>query len=567
MKFREILIDYLYEQTIAPPVDDDVEDQEQGDEQEFDDEGNPIPRVPNDDDAELERDAEGNIIIPDEPLTEPNVPKVKKEKPLTPLQLVKKRWKEEWPALSDPDMNQAIEFFNRKKNGLRAYNPSPSAELPNIPVIAAMRMTFPDFPATDERRIKDLQTYTWKQMEFFTDFYSQEEAIIEADFEIEGDTEELREQSALSKWLNQYTKIVDQDGLIVHRITSQNESMALGRYQHILVGKYGKNRWCITRIPGDGGTNLYTSYRNERAYYFCMNKNQPQDHRFYVFVLQPAPGNERFALTDRANVHSEERTGISWEEAVRISKCPQLNEHREVFKYFPHTANERKDIRFESITFTNPNDPMYFFNQRKGVRFGYIESGRAINYPKIFEALPEDMQKEYVNRTIFETYKERYVSYDPNDMFGMLRVLGPQNIRFLDSILRMRFDPPIPAGIVAIKKAIMEKSLIPSYVKATNENIRMFMSRDDENLYGLFNLESNNGPEIIKQVRYKRGKIELVRYQNMTCCLIRFTHIDAGDYFYVFAPEVNLFGKNRTLRCNIITGEEGDKVSKQLPHI
>ena len=589
MKFREILLEYLYEQVEAPPVDDDVEDQEQDDDGVNDendgvndDEGFDFDFDPNDPD--LKHDEFGNILLPitdDEgnvrdykkinPYNPKNPPldKPKKVKPLSPVQLVKKKWKEEWDALADADMNQAIEFFNRKKNGLRAYNPSPAAELPNIPVISAMRMTFPDFPATNEQKVKDIQTYTWKQMEFFIDFYSQEEAVIDADFEIQGDTEELRERSAISKWHNQYTKIVDKDGLIVHRVTSQNESMALGRYQHILVGKFGGNRWCITRIPGDGGTNLYTTYRNERAYYFCLNQNLPVDNIMRVFVFQPAPGDQRFAVTSRTNSGSVtgEKTGLTWEQAVSFANCPQLNEHKEIFKYFKHTENERKDIRFESITFTNPNDPMYFFNQRKGVRVGYVESGRAINYPKIFEALPEEIQKDYVNRTNFDNYKERYVSYDPNDLFGMLRVLGPQNIKFLESILKMRFNPPIPAGIGAIKKAIMEKTLTPSYVKSTDENIRMFRSRDDENLYGIFNLASMLGPEIVKEVRYQRGAIELIRYQNLTCALIKFTHVDSGDYFYIFAPQTNLFGAGRSLRCNIITGRQGDEASAKYPHI
>ena len=593
MKFREILLEYLYEQVEAPPVDDDVEDQEQDDDGVNDgvngendgvndDEGFDFDFDPNDPD--LKHDEFGNILLPitdDEgnvrdykkinPYNPKNPPldKPKKVKPLSPVQLVKKKWKEEWDALADADMNQAIEFFNRKKNGLRAYNPSPAAELPNIPVISAMRMTFPDFPATNEQKVKDIQTYTWKQMEFFIDFYSQEEAVIDADFEIQGDTEELRERSAISKWHNQYTKIVDKDGLIVHRVTSQNESMALGRYQHILVGKFGGNRWCITRIPGDGGTNLYTSYRNERAYYFCLNQNLPTDDIMRVFVFQPAPGDQKFAVTSRTKSGSVtgEKTGLSWEQAVAFANCPQLNEHKNIFKYFPHTQNERKDIRFESITFTNPNDPMYFFNQRKGVRVGYVESGRAINYPKIFEALPEEIQKDYVNRTNFDNYKERYVSYDPNDLFGMLRVLGQQNIKFLESILKMRFNPPIPSGIGAIKKAIMEKKLIPSYVQATDENKRMFKSRDDENLYGVFNLSSMLGPEIIKEVRYHRGKVELIMYKNLTYALIKFEHVDTGEYFYVFAPQVNLFSAGRTLRCQIISGETGDKASASYPHV
>ena len=143
---------------------------------------------------------------PEEPESpeEPGKPAKPKEppkpKPLSEKQKLKLKWKQENPGLTNEDMDNTIEFFNRRKNGLREYkDPSTYPNYINLPEIVALMQRFPDMRdvLTDHQKIRDIQNYSWDEMEYYMDRVGAAMAAPEVDFKIEGDTPEIRKSKRI----------------------------------------------------------------------------------------------------------------------------------------------------------------------------------------------------------------------------------------------------------------------------------------------------------------------------------------------------------------------------------
>ena len=144
--------------------------------------------------------------------------------------------------MTNEDMDNTIEFFNRRKNGLREYkDPSTYPNYINLPEIVALMQRFPDMRdvLTDYQKIRDIQNYSWDEMEYYMDRVGAAMAAPEVDFKIEGDTPEIRKASAYRKWDTPINRILDENGIRVFKITGKDESIALGCLQHILRDLYG----------------------------------------------------------------------------------------------------------------------------------------------------------------------------------------------------------------------------------------------------------------------------------------------------------------------------------------
>jgi hypothetical protein len=548
MKLHDIVLRLLREQP-EPQDGDQIDNPQDGQE------------TPQDGEQEPQ---DGEQPVDNEPQTQE--PVVKKQKPLSPVEKVKIKWLSENPHLNDFMMDGIIESFNNRKNNLRVYiDPNSGATVRNMAEIYALKQRFPDFPAEDIQKLKDVQTYTWEQIEFLMDRFNTTEAAAEVDFSIEGDTPEDRKISAIQKWEKEYNKLIDENGIVVHKIEGKDEAIALGRLQHILVDKYGGSRWCVTLPPGSGGNNLYTGYRDRRSFYFVMDKNKPENDTYYISALQVVDMTKNqyegpFVVTPRPN---GDQMGKSWEDVVGI--FPALQGKENMFRIIPKSKKEQFDGVLDTIRFyPNPQNPPAandFAIQSRAVQEMYVDSpNRVINDPRSFMTLSEDLQKKYVANTTLDNYKSKYKNLDDSKPFGMLDALGSKNLRFLDAMMKSQLG--IKDGVLAVKTSILKLNYNTSYGDSQNDSIKMFISKVGQK-YGIMDL---NTIEWIKPLNYLRTKAEtyFTPEDRKLYILQRYTNEDGSDYFYWLFPKENLTSRDKSssshLRGKFLTKEEGDNI-------
>lgn len=548
MKFEEIFYTILAEQ-VRPGNRDPLDDPEMDDEGNLRDaNGNIIepalddnnePENPNNgvhgfDDGEF---ADNDVNNPPQPVE----PKPKKIKPLTEIEKLKLKWKGENPGLSDDNINDTIEFFNRHKNGLREYkDPATNPGYVNLPEITALLQRFPEMMniLSNHQKIRDIQNYSWDEMEYFMDRAGTTMAAAEMDFSIEGDTPETRLASAYKKWDSPINLIFNENGVIVHKITGKDEAIALGRLQHILVDRYGGFNWCITNAPGMSAANLYSTYRDRRAYYFVLDKNRSIEDDYYISTIEPVDMNSRqnyegpFAMTPRANGTD---TGNSWEDVLKIH--PQLRGKESLFKYFGPTPKEKYDFAIDKINFRQ-GDINDFAVQKLSVQKKYIDSGRLINDKRAFSVLPYDrvnnLRKDYIARTTLEDYKNRFKCNETTDPFGILNIIQsdtPGLFTFLDETVLMR-QLHLPRGVWGIKAGIVGISYNPVFSDIENRNIVLYREKNGHN-YGLMDIDKVNW---IKPMGYIMTTPKLLIRRDekgiSQFTLQRYASSDGRDYFY-----------------------------------
>lgn len=555
MKLKDIALYVLQEQPEEPQGDENLDNPEEvGQEDPQGDEGM------------------GNEPQPTNTQTPP-----KKEKKLSATDLIKIEWTKQNPYLNDTMMDEAIEFFNNRKNNLRPFvDPNNGQNVRNMPEIFAFKQRFPDFPAENVQKLKDLQNYTWEQIEFLMDRFNTTEAAGEVDFTIAGDTPEDRERSAREKWTKSQNKIIDEGGLVVFKCEGKDEAIALGRLQHILVSKYGGNRWCVTIPPGEG-SNLYNGYRqandkhlgkSRRTFYFIKDETKNENDPYYISALQAinmetSPGEGPFVITPRPNGDQYNKT---WEDVTRI--WPSLVGKENLIRSLPLSQKEKFDGILDKIRFypvpNNPPAANDFAIQSRAIQEMYVESPtRVINDPRSFMSLSEDLQKKYVAGTTLDNYKKKFKNLNESRPFGMLEALGPKLLRFLDEgVLKAQLK--IKDGVLAIKQSILQANYRVSFTDIENDAIKMFMGNRDEK-YGVMDLSTI---EWVKPLEYIRTKSTTFFNKSRKLFILqRYQSESSDDYFYWFFPKENLTSKDKSneqhLRGRFLTKEEGDMIPSQ----
>lgn len=484
--------------------------------------------------------------------------KPKKVKPLSEIQKLKLKWKEENPGLTEQGMDEAIIFFNRRKNGMIEYmppgtiNPFTKRRHVNLPEISAMVNRFPELRniLSDHAKIRDIQNYTWEHIEYYMDRVSTQNANIEIETKIEGDTPELQKASAYRIWENSRHKIVDEGGLIVIKVESKPESIALGFLQHILNseaikrGRFGNN-WCITHGANEG-TNMYYDYRNRRSYYFVMDKTRDESDVYYVSVLQPIKpghGESPYVITPRNN--SGERMRLEWREVVEV--WPVLRGKESLFKFFSLTPKETEDIEVNKINFREntvdqPN-PYDFAIQERPMQLAYIDSNRYITNKRCFDVLSIPDRKTYIGKAKIEggDYKKRFRCDDPGDPLGIINLIhdspGTLDVYLDRVILKDRLG--LPGGLDSLKLGILGIELSPLYA-TINHDYRLFENRQTK-LIGLMDMKTL---DLIKPMAYLHTNtgMGIGSQFKKPYFIYTYSQSQGNDYFYYIIPVENLTG-------------------------
>jgi len=545
---------------------------------------------------------------PEEPQPEP-APEVRPINPanrppaskkITESQKIKMRWVREQPGLMDLQMDEHIQFFKERKERLRPYKPYGTIDPQtnrlyiNLPEVAAQMEKFPNMSdiLKDPQRIKDIQNYSWEEISFYMDRILNLNRVIDDETYIQGDeTLEERFKTAYERWTNPRGQIVNENNIIVYRIESKNESVALGALQICIHEKYSAdegysyNAWCTARPEHSKyGSNMYSTYRSDygSAFYYILDKNRKEDDIYYISAIDVKSKGHRSAARPYTIIsrRNGDDTNYNWEEIVNI--YPALNGKENLFAYFGTTRKEQTNFSLDRITFKQ-GDAYDFATLSPELQNTYIDNKRHINEVRSFLTLEPAERKLYIDKTVKtdDDYKYRYRCSDHNDPFGILNAINntkPQDYKYLDYILKEKLG--IPMGIAAIKLSIIGSDWQPlltdvkkSVTLCTMRTASKLLKDKNKTRYGLLNMTD---ADLIKDLDYFKGTLQsfmtiirgenglvhrnMLHLQRYNRNIIGVAQENPNDYFYFLSASDALTNKKSEnyLKGSFFEGADGD---------
>ena len=555
---------------------------------EIDDVNNP-PQPADPDEDNPEDEADGAMGVPPEP------DRPARPKKLSATQQIKQKWLGQNPALTDFQMSDAIGFFRDRRDSLRPYhpygyiNPETNRHYINVPEITSIVERFPEMESTltNMGTMMDLKNYPWDVMEYYTDMVRANNAIIDEENLVPGTKLPLEEQLQLAKerWSNPENQVLNEGGLIVYKIESKHESIALGSIQRVLKrmrdeagNSRGSAYWCTTvPLNENGRSNLWTTYRPQRAFYYLWDQNKNQDDLGYCSSIQ-ATERSNYTFVD---LYNETTANRSWDSLTTM--YPQLVGKENRFPWFGTTNKEKLDIRMDRITM-RPGHEFYFGTLPKSYQHAYVDSGRHVTKVKAFLLMDYKTRKLYVDKTTKEDndVQRRFLCDDPSDEFGILEALRletkPENLyKYLEHVLTGRLG--IPEGIMAIKKLIIGNNW-RRWITDEITNQTLFALRTDKidknTRFGIMDIEN---AKYVKNPDFRVTSTEtFVRVFNeegvtrkTPIVLQKYIYTsgagqqDPNQYFYVFTTTDAMTnkGSENYLKGRIFDGPEGEQFIEQ----
>jgi len=529
--------------------------------------------------------------VPPQP-AEPEPVRPERPKKLSAAQQIKQKWSAENPGLTEDQMDDALGFFNIRRDGLRPYHPYGHREegrhYINVPEITTIAARFPTMIPVLENKssLFDLKQYPWDVMDFWMLFIREENALIDEENIVPGTKLPIDEQLALAKerWQEPANRIVNEDGLIVYKIESKNESIALGSIQRILNIKRkqegnsrGQAYWCTTVPLNDRGrSNLWTNYRPSDAFYYVWDQNKDDQDPHYCASIQ-SKQNGSYGLVD---LYNSTTTGHDWNYLVGI--YPQLQGKQQFFPWFGTTRKERSDLTIDQISMTIGHK-FYFGSIAKSWQYAYVDSGRHVPDVTSFLTMDRKTRKLYVDKTtkLNNDLQTRFVCNDPNTPFRILDILRletkPDDLhKLLEHKLRIL---EVPDGVLAIKKLIIGTNWRRWLTdeKTNNTIIAPQTNKLDKNTrFGVINVEN---AEFVKDINYMITKTRsyvhqyddngVTRRKRYITQKYSYTHgdgnIDQEQYFYMFTtPEaITVKSSPDYMKGRMFDGPEGDEFIRE----
>jgi len=471
-----------------------------------------LPDVENEPDQPAGMDADD-----DEPPQEPRA-KVKK---LSAKDQIKQKWSAQNPGLSDIEMEEAIGFFTAQRPGLRPYrpygfiDPQTNRHYINVPEITSIVIRFPEMEDTlsDNGKMNDLKNYPWEVMSFFIDIVQANNDVIDEENIVPGLTLPYDEQlkAAQDAFKEPQGMILNEGGIMVHRIESKNESIKFGSIQRVLsterrkTNNRGNMYWCTTVPLNDKSrSNLWTNYRPQNGFYYIWDTNKNETDVNYFGSIQ-AVDDGSYTFVDLFNDTSSYQ---DWPDIV--NKYPILQGKENLFPHFGQTPKEREDLTIDQISMT-PGHKYYFGTIPESYQNAYVDSGRHVNKVQAFLTMRPATRKLYVDKTskINNDLQTRFLSNDPNDPFGILEVLRKEKSRkdnlykYLDQFI-LKSREQIPEGILGIKRSIIGTNWKTSLRDPKTGNTLVIPRGERINMrakpkYGVMNIEN---ADIIKDFNY-----------------------------------------------------------------
>lgn len=472
------------------------------------------------------------------------------------------KWKNESPSITYRIMMEAKIFFDRKKNHLN----------PDMREVKSFYEAFSQFPSNDIQKLRDIQNYTWEQIEYLMDRFGKTHQHFDQvdDFDVNKEFPTIEEKINyhIENWKKSPYKVLDQDNLIIIKITSEANSKLYGSLDHILIAANSRSRspWCTSTQSG----NMFNSYRNDgRSFYYCLDLSKPKNDNDFIFSIDVREGYSRYNYTPRDNGTQ------SISEETLLQYHPNLKNHLDVFQPFRKTKEEEYNLKLDNITFIK-NHPNDFVTLPTIIQKRYIEARRNINSERAIKTLSKSLINLYVALTNEQNIENRFVNSDNNNPFGVINNIPTQSLKYLDKILRERLR--YTNGLLDLKIELLQSKFGTSYVdiennialissyKSINKRSYLYKREIDSDreirdlTYGVVKIGENSA-EVIKSVNYKNTffpKPFNIKKDEDSGKLIKHFYklyvnvYDENDYFYWRIDD------NKGLNTKFLTKEQGD---------
>ena len=302
---------------------------------------------------------------------------------------------------------------------------------------------------------KDIQTYTFKELEKVIDSLPTNQKISKSDNNVEFSNTEL---------------IYNQSPLQIYH--GENEKTCIK-----IKGDFPSS-WCVSRSSGG---NMYNTYRyagTDPSFYFVKNLDrlnkitEIEDDLFCFFVIQFNNQGE-YIVTNAKNDGDKE---MSWQEILKLE--PLLNGKEGLFKNVPLTDEEKEYYaRFKD----GISDKEYIDLPYKEKKI-YFSITHELNDVK-FKNTPNDLINDYITTGVELTREQFDFIKDKQSLLNNYRRVTIDNV-------------------------------IPQYIKGTIRNFgnRWLVLTDDEAI-DIYNKKEVNFPEILQYKPKLIGKFENVLYK------------------------------------------------------
>lgn len=282
---------------------------------------------------------------------------------------------------------------------------------------------YPQFKGEKEEKefelsLRDIQNYTFEQLEFLVDQFSKGEnddnRVVPVDQLVLAThtSPQLVNRSYEQFWGGKQGLVIDLGDIRVYEVLNEAHSIAFGWYLDFVQKQVKQGfRWCTTTPLGGGGHSQYGRYRGDGGtFYYVIDESRAdlvdengvkilkpgptiQWYLSSIQVLDPKRRSEDVHLTNLYNKNQD----TSWKGV--FAAHPRLAPYREVFKVRPYDEDELSDIQKSRQINETPGTKYEFAIQSKRRKRDFILMNEPLRSIRSWRSMTDDLKKLYIETT------------------------------------------------------------------------------------------------------------------------------------------------------------------------
>ena len=439
------------------------------------------------------------------------------------------KWKQENPELSDDD---AIKIFIEFRKALSLIKDESQPEVKAFLFRGNGKYTINDLRTPNKVSLKDLLDFLLELTKFRIkvggDTVDLEKQRIENIFNEKvdrggiGSITPRKIEESKKMWEGQQNLLIDEGDFRVYEINTQKDAQRFGYYyQEKLrelvtynidnkVGpitdiyrskddyanqprtRYSATPWCVFSRGEDQKVryqnqliinpigNMYSSYRGSLSFYVVIDESKnlfgPGGEYYISTIMKRNDGGFKIASMYNGEYN------VSQQELLKI--YPKLEGHFDDFRYKQFDRNAETDVNVpQSITdIVNEveGSPNAFWMQTIDTKRAFIEAGGFLKNPKSWEAMNNDLRKEYIDSLTDHDARQKIGSEE------FMRAIFKSG-----TALKKRLDEKLKnlgfSGIGYLADDFMKINYGPDFYGKKNNLIRIYKNKHTK-LYGIYDV-------------------------------------------------------------------------------
>lgn len=389
------------------------------------------------------------------------------------------KWRTQNPNLTSDDVEKILDVYIQKKEGLK----------PDRPQVFSFLNRFDGrhgHERFDPNNLKDIRQYTYEQIKFLIDEYSEEQETNAVDVFSSKDTKPTEEKIEASKalWGGQEYLIINEDGFRVYDIPNQKTSVKFGYYlEKINKNIPGSNfPWCVTWRSDQGRTNMWGSYRNNRSFYFVIDESKSPSDKYYLSALQRVPSDDYmsrgYKLTSAKN---DGDNSMTWQEIVNI--YPKIENYKDKIGVRPFSPDELQEKNVVGQINEIEGNQYEFKRMSRLLKRAYIENNGTLKKVESWKSMDSKLRELYILSTTATQVRDRFDNFE---FVKEIRKVGSE-FTLLDNRLRaIGFN-----GVGQIFDNLMSTEFKVARTSVDNTDIRIYESIKTKK-FGIFTAKKLN---------------------------------------------------------------------------